>query len=69
MEQTAKALFNTRTASCELAAAGEFGRMVSLRGTEVTAVAIKEAIARDRKVPVECQLIQSARAVGTSFGD
>jgi ATP-dependent phosphofructokinase / diphosphate-dependent phosphofructokinase len=57
------------TASCELAAAGEFGRMVSLRGTEVTAVPIKEAIARDRKVPIECQLIQSARAVGTSFGD
>jgi ATP-dependent phosphofructokinase / diphosphate-dependent phosphofructokinase len=57
------------TAACELATAGEFGRMVSLRGTEVTAVRIQEAIAQDRKVPIECQLIQSARAVGTSFGD
>jgi phosphofructokinase-like protein len=57
------------TAACELAAAGEFGRMVSLRGTEVTAVPIKEAIARDRNVPIGCQLVQSARAVGTSFGD
>jgi 6-phosphofructokinase 1 len=57
------------TLACELAAAGKFGKMVSLRGTEVTAVWIKDAIARQRLVPIECQLIQSARAVGTSFGD
>ncbi len=57
------------TLACELAAAGEFGKMVSLRGAEVTSVSIKDAISRQRLVPVDCQLVQSARAVGTSFGD
>jgi 6-phosphofructokinase 1 len=53
----------------ELAAQGKFGYMVSLRGTEVVAVPVKEAILKLRTVPLDSQYIKSARAVGTAFGD
>lgn len=53
----------------ELAAEGKFGTMVSLRGTEVIAVPVKEAILKLRTVPLDSQYIRSARAVGTAFGD
>jgi len=53
----------------QLASEGKFGHMVSLRGNDVTAVPVKEAILKLRTVPLESQLIMSARAVGTSFGD
>jgi phosphofructokinase-like protein len=53
----------------ELAAEGKFGYMVSLRGTEVVAVPVKEAILKLRTVPLDSQYIKSARAVGTAFGD
>jgi len=57
------------TMAVKLAAEGRFGRMVSLRGTEITSVPMKEAIAQQRRVPPDHQMIQSARSVGTSFGD
>jgi 6-phosphofructokinase 1 len=53
----------------EIAAQGKFGYMVSLRGTEVVAVSVKEAILQLRTVPLDSQFIQTARMVGTSFGD
>jgi 6-phosphofructokinase 1 len=53
----------------ELAAQGKFGYMVSLKGTEVVAVPVKEAILKLRTVPLDSQYIKSARAVGTAFGD
>ena len=53
----------------ELAAQGKFGHMVSLRGTEVVAVSVKEAILKLRTVPLDSQYIQAAKMVGTSFGD
>jgi phosphofructokinase-like protein len=53
----------------ELAAEGKFGRMVSLQGTEVVSVPVKEAILKLRTVPLDSQYIKSARAVGTVFGD
>ena len=42
--------------------------MVSLRGTEVVAVSVKDAILRLRTVPLDSQYIETARMVGTSFG-
>lgn len=58
------------TKAVELAINGEFGRMVSLRGLNVTSVTIKEAISKQRLVPVlDGEIINTARAVGTSFGD
>ena len=53
----------------QIAAEGKFGHMVSLRGTEVVAVPVKEAILKLRTVPPDSQLILAARAVGTAFGD
>jgi 6-phosphofructokinase 1 len=53
----------------QLASEEKFGRMVSLRGSEVVSVPIKEAILKVRTVPLDSQLITTARAVGTSFGD
>ncbi len=48
---------------------GLYGHMVSLRGSVVTTVPLEEAIGELRKVPVDHELIQVARAVGISFGD
>jgi 6-phosphofructokinase 1 len=53
----------------QIATEGRFGHMVSLRGDEVTAVPVKEAILKLRTVPIDSQLIVAARSVGTSFGD
>jgi len=53
----------------QLASQGKFGQMVSLRGTEVVSVPVKEAILKLRTVPADSQLILAARAVGTCFGD
>ncbi|RPI03984.1 MAG: ATP-dependent 6-phosphofructokinase [Ignavibacteriae bacterium] len=53
----------------ELAAEGNFGTMVCLRGTEVGAVPVKDAILHLRTVPLDSQYIQTAKMVGTSFGD
>ncbi|MDQ7066215.1 MAG: ATP-dependent 6-phosphofructokinase [candidate division KSB1 bacterium] len=56
-------------AAIDLAAEGQFGRMVALRGQQIISVPIKEAIAQQRLVPLDCPEIRAARAVGTSFGD
>ncbi|RMF66842.1 MAG: ATP-dependent 6-phosphofructokinase [Calditrichaeota bacterium] len=55
--------------ACELAARGKYGRMVALHGNHIVSVPIKEAIANQRVVPTNCQEVEAARAVGTSFGD
>jgi len=52
----------------ELAAAGRFGRMVRLKGQDITSVPIARAVARLKLVPRNHPLIKSARALGTSFG-
>jgi 6-phosphofructokinase 1 len=43
--------------------------MVSLRGLRVTSVPIAEAIAQQRLVPEDGEIVKSARAVGINFGD
>ena len=53
----------------ELAASGEFGRMIALRGNKIISVPIKEAIAQQKHVPMDCDELLAARAVGTAFGD
>jgi len=53
----------------QLASEKKFGYMVSLRGTDVVPVPIKDAILRLRTVPPDSQLIFAARSVGTCFGD
>ncbi len=55
--------------ACQLAAEKQFGRMVALKGTQIESVLIKDAIAKQKLVPLECQQVLAARGVGTSFGD
>jgi 6-phosphofructokinase 1 len=55
--------------ACKLAAEGNFGTMVALHGTEVVSVKIKDAIARQKLVPPDHQMILAAKSVGTNFGD
>lgn len=53
----------------QLASEKKFGYMVSLRGTDVVPVPVKDAILKLRTVLPDSQLILAARAVGTCFGD
>lgn len=55
------------TYAIELAARGKFGRMVALKGNEVTSVKIEDAIAKQKLVCPTTQAVISARAVGVSF--
>jgi len=49
--------------------AGNFGTMVALRGSDIIAVPIHEAIGKLRKVDPDGELVNIAREVGTTFGD
>ena len=51
------------------AAAGNFGVMVGLHGTEVVPVPLADVGGRQRLVDPAGQLVAAARSVGTSFGD
>lgn len=48
---------------------GNLDVMVGLQGTEVVPVPLAEVAGRQRLVDPECQIVQAARSVGTSFGD
>ena len=52
-----------------LAREEKFGAMVSYQNYEVLDVPIAEAVHRLKKVPPSSQLVETARAVGISFGD
>ncbi|MBI1804304.1 MAG: ATP-dependent 6-phosphofructokinase [Ignavibacteriae bacterium] len=53
----------------QAASRGEFGTMVSLHGANVITVKLEDAIARQRLVPLDSQLLMAARAVGVALGD
>ena len=55
--------------AARLAVEGKFGSMVALRGDEIVAVPLAEAIGRLKKVDPKCQLVKAARAIGIVFGD
>jgi ATP-dependent phosphofructokinase / diphosphate-dependent phosphofructokinase len=48
---------------------GKFGYMVALRAPDTVGVKITEAIGRLRTVPVDGDIVQTARMLGISFGD
>ena len=47
---------------------GLFGHMVGLRGTEIKAVPIADAVAVPRRVAPDGEMVKTAMALGTSFG-
>jgi 6-phosphofructokinase 1 len=53
----------------DLAMSNEFGCMTSVQGGTITSVPIEKAVASLKKVKADLPLIESARAVGTCFGD
>jgi phosphofructokinase-like protein len=52
-----------------LAAAGGFGRMVSLQDAKIVDVALKDALAVPKRVDPAGDAVLTARGVGISFGD
>ncbi|MDP4173350.1 MAG: ATP-dependent 6-phosphofructokinase [Bacteroidota bacterium] len=56
------------TFAIDLASKGKFGRMVALKGNEVTSVKIEDAISKQKLVSSSTQAVISAKAVGVSFG-
>jgi 6-phosphofructokinase 1 len=56
-------------AAVEMIAEGRYGCMAALRAPEIVAVPLTDAISRIRRVPVDGELVRTARALGISFGD
>jgi len=52
-----------------LAAQKKFGKMVALKGSEIIAVNIADAISKQKLVKSDNQAVIAAKAVGISFGD
>jgi 6-phosphofructokinase 1 len=56
-------------AAARLIRKGAFGRMVALIPPDVESVPIREAIAQRKTVPLNSDILESAREIGISFGD
>lgn len=63
-------ILSTRMGShaVELIARGEFGRMVAVRGEEITSVSLTEVAGHTRLVPPDHELIQQGEHMGICFG-
>ena len=57
------------TTAVEMIAGGEFGRMVSYTGSQVTSVALADAVGHLRRVPLDGGFVRSARALGICLGE
>lgn len=57
------------SAAVRLIQEGKFGNMVALHPPNITAVPLSEAISKMKTVPLDSDVIQSARSLGISFGD
>ena len=53
----------------QLVAEGKYGHMVALQPPDIVPVKLSEAIGHLRTVPPEGEIVQTARALGISFGD
>ena len=53
----------------DAATRGEFGTMVSLRGTDVVTVRLEDAIGKRKVIDPKSQIVDAARGIGISFGD
>src|SRR5712692_2045069 len=55
--------------AADLIAKGDFGKMVALRGENIVAVPIRDAVANPKYVDPAGELVATARSLGISFGD
>ncbi len=53
----------------ELVSEGRFGFMVGLRGNEITAESLEDAVGKLKTVQPDGELVRIAKSVGVSFGD
>jgi 6-phosphofructokinase 1 len=53
----------------ELLQRGEFGVMTALRSPDIVAVPLSEVVGRTRTVPIDGDVVRTARSVGICFGD
>jgi hypothetical protein len=53
----------------ELVLRGQFGKMVANHPPELVAVPLGEVVGRTKLVPLDYDLLQTARMMGISFGD
>jgi 6-phosphofructokinase 1 len=53
----------------ELLVAGQYGRMVAFQPPDIGSVPISEVVGRQRRVPVDFDLVRTARSIGVSFGE
>ncbi len=53
----------------ELLQRGEFGVMTALRSPDLVAIPLDRVVGRTRNVPLDSDVIRTARSVGISFGD
>ena len=53
----------------ELLLRGEFGVMVANHPPDIVPVPLGDVVGRFRTVPLDCDLVRTARALGVSFGD
>jgi 6-phosphofructokinase 1 len=52
-----------------LIAEGNFGKMVCLKTPSIDSVPLEEAVKQLKKVNIEFDMVQAAKAIGVSFGD
>jgi 6-phosphofructokinase 1 len=57
------------THAAEMLTRGEYNRMVSLQGADVTSVPLEQVAGKIKLVALDHPLIRAARQVGTNFGD
>jgi 6-phosphofructokinase 1 len=53
----------------ELALRGDFGKMVASHPPDIVPASLSEIVGRTKTVPLSHDLIQTAKAIGMSFGD
>ncbi|WP_053236824.1 6-phosphofructokinase [Sandaracinus amylolyticus] len=56
-------------AAADLVATKQFGRMVALRDGQIVTLPIADAIAKPKLVDPKSEMVETARALGTFFGD
>ena len=53
----------------DLVIRGQYGKMVSSQPPDIVPVSLSEVVGKTKTVPLDSDLIQTARSVGISFGD
>jgi 6-phosphofructokinase 1 len=48
---------------------GEFGKMVAFQPPEIVTVPLEKVVGRQKQVPIDFDLIRTAKAIGVSFGE